>query len=105
VNTYASLVKLCAYLCGKYAWDPLTQVLRHFDVTGKLCPLWYVNYPEDWDVFRRDVAAEAAASDWAEEAWNWAVRKGITDGERPREYATREETAAMIWRYAASRLA
>lgn len=28
--------------------------------------------------------------------WDWAVRAEITDGSRPGDYATREETALMI---------
>ena len=37
-------------------------------------------------------------SPWAREAWVWALGKGITDGTRPKEPATREEVAAMLYR-------
>lgn len=32
-------------------------MIRHYDVTEKLCPLYYVEHPEAWDTFRADVAA------------------------------------------------
>lgn len=38
------------------------------------------------------------ASDWAKQELADAVAHGITDGSRPRGYATREETAAMVER-------
>lgn len=37
-------------------------------------------------------------SEWAKEELAEAVKAGITDGSRPRGYATREETAAMVLR-------
>lgn len=55
-ETYDSLVKLTAYLCNKY---DLTgeDVIRHYDVSGKKCPLYYVEHPEEWEAFREDVDA------------------------------------------------
>jgi N-acetylmuramoyl-L-alanine amidase CwlA len=35
------------------------DIIRHYDVTGKLCPLYYVEHEEEWLQFRRDVMAEA----------------------------------------------
>lgn len=40
--TEQSLAELCAYLCEKYSLDPIKDIIRHYDVTGKQCPLWYV---------------------------------------------------------------
>lgn len=37
-------------------------------------------------------------SDWAREARDWAVAKGITDGSRPKDTVTREEVWTMLWR-------
>ena len=37
---------------------PADRVIRHYDVTEKLCPLYYVEHPDAWDAFRADVAAE-----------------------------------------------
>ncbi|NLY44593.1 MAG: N-acetylmuramoyl-L-alanine amidase [Tissierella sp.] len=39
-----------------------------------------------------------APSPWAADAWDWAKENGITDGSRPKEFATREEIITMIYR-------
>ena len=57
-DTYDTLVKLTAWLCNLFGLDPQEDVIRHYDVTEKLCPLYYVEHPEAWDAFRADVAAE-----------------------------------------------
>lgn len=39
--TEQSLAELCAYLCDLYKLDPLDDIIRHYDVTGKQCPLYW----------------------------------------------------------------
>ena len=56
--TYDRTVELTAWLCREFRLDPETDVIRHYDVTGKECPRYYVEHPEAWDTFRADVAAE-----------------------------------------------
>lgn len=55
-KSYESLVKLTAWLCSKF---DLTEedVIRHYDVTGKKCPLYYVEHEDEWKQFRNDVKA------------------------------------------------
>ena len=53
-NTYNSLVELCANLCKQYGID-INNVIRHYDVTGKECPRYYVRHPEAWNQFKQDV--------------------------------------------------
>ena len=53
-ETYDSLVKLTAYLCDKYNLTG-EDVIRHYDVSGKKCPLYYVEHPEEWEEFKKDV--------------------------------------------------
>lgn len=38
-------------------------------------------------------------SSWAIEAWDWAIKEGITDGKRPKDTTTREEIITMLYRY------
>ena len=52
--TYDSLVKLCAWLADYYRLDT-DQIIRHYDVTGKACPLYFVDHPEAWAAFLEDV--------------------------------------------------
>ena len=54
--SYASLVRLTAWLMNLTGLDE-THVIRHYDVTGKECPLWFVTHPEAFDRFRADAAA------------------------------------------------
>ena len=55
--TYESVVKLTAWLCKKYN---LTQndVIRHYDVTGKDCPKYYVEHPAAWKQLQEDIGKE-----------------------------------------------
>jgi N-acetylmuramoyl-L-alanine amidase len=54
--TYSSVIKLTAWLCLKYNLSA-DDVIRHYDVTGKNCPKYYVEHPDQWKTFRKDVAA------------------------------------------------
>lgn len=39
--TEKSLAELCAYLCKRYNLNPIDDIIRHYDVTGKQCPLYW----------------------------------------------------------------
>ena len=57
--TYASLVRLTAWLmdaCG-LGQD---HIIRHYDVTGKECPKYFVVNEQAWEQFKSD----AAEADW-----------------------------------------
>jgi N-acetylmuramoyl-L-alanine amidase CwlA len=53
-ETYRSLVQLTAWLCEKF---DLTQddVIRHYDVTGKICPKYFVDHEDEWSGFKANV--------------------------------------------------
>lgn len=40
-STEKSLAELCAYLCEQFKLDPMKDIIRHYDVTGKQCPLYW----------------------------------------------------------------
>ncbi|WP_050697630.1 peptidoglycan recognition protein family protein [Anaeromassilibacillus senegalensis] len=50
-----ALVVLCADLCQRYKLDPLRDIIRHYDVTKKVCPKYYVDHPEAYEAFRQRV--------------------------------------------------
>lgn len=52
--TYDALVKLTAWLCD-YCNIGRDHVIRHYDVTGKPCPLYFVDHPDSWEQFLADV--------------------------------------------------
>lgn len=64
-ETYRSLVQLTAWLCEKFG---LTQddVIRHYDVTGKNCPRYFVEHEDKWIEFKENVGRAMERS--AEEA-------------------------------------
>ena len=64
-ETYRSLVQLTAWLCEKF---DLTQddVIRHYDVTGKICPKYFVDHEDEWSGFKANVGKAMERS--AEEA-------------------------------------
>ena len=53
-QTYDSLVELVSWLCFRYG---LTEedLLRHYDITGKNCPKYYVEHADAWESFCEDV--------------------------------------------------
>lgn len=53
-DSYNSLVKLCAWLCNAYELDS-EDIIRHYDVTGKICPKYFVDNPDAWKKFKKDV--------------------------------------------------
>lgn len=60
-TTYDRLVELTAFLCGQLELEPDKDVIRHYDVSGKACPKFYVENEADWEAFLADVAAALPA--------------------------------------------
>lgn len=50
-ETYISLVKLVSWLCNEFDLDE-DDVLRHYDITGKSCPKYFVNNKAEWEKFK-----------------------------------------------------
>lgn len=53
-DTYQSMVQLCAWLCMKFDLNA-DDVIRHYDVTGKNCPKYFVENEEAWESFQNDI--------------------------------------------------
>ncbi len=53
-ETYNSLIELTTWLMGRYS---LTEddVIRHYDVTGKNCPKYFVEHESEWENFKEDL--------------------------------------------------
>ncbi len=52
--TYQSLVKLTAWLCDNSGLKS-KDVIRHYDITGKECPKYFVTHEDAWEDFLLDV--------------------------------------------------
>ena len=58
--TYNSLIKLLSWIC--WTLDLFAEdVIRHYDITGKLCPLYYVENPQEWKSFIVDLESAISA--------------------------------------------
>lgn len=54
-STYQSLIKLTTWLMGRYDLS-VEDVIRHYDVTGKNCPKYFVENEGAWETFHNDLA-------------------------------------------------
>ena len=55
-ETKDTLIHLTAWLMGRYGLTT-DDVIRHYDVTGKKCPLYYVEHEDEWKKFKEEVDA------------------------------------------------
>ena len=55
VATYNSLVKLLADISIRHHLNPFTDIIRHYDVTGSICPKYYVKHPAKFEQLKKDV--------------------------------------------------
>ena len=56
-TAYQSLVKLTAWLCEICDLDS-DDVIRHYDITGKQCPLYFVTHEDAWEQFKQEIKAK-----------------------------------------------
>jgi len=59
IETLNSATELCALLCVETGLNPLTDIWRHYDVTGKNCPKWFVEHPDEFEEFKKGVVSAA----------------------------------------------
>lgn len=103
--TLSNAAALCAALMRQYD-IPMERVCRHFDVTGKHCPAYMMDWSV-WQDFRerlRTRLADNLPAAYAEEAVAWAVETGIMTGTADGDLMltqplTRQQFATMLWRY------
>lgn len=110
-ETYKRSVFLGSWLCNKYNWDPHANFERHYDCTGKQCPImWADTIPggaEAWHQFKTDVLGLLSGSPFPDIVSHWAkalvtrlYELGIVAGSdgyfRPDGLASRAEAAALM---------
>lgn len=52
--TYESVIKLTAWLLNEFSLDE-SDIIRHYDITGKICPKYYVENEDEWLTLKEDV--------------------------------------------------
>lgn len=113
-ETLAAAAELGRDIMAQYG-IPLENVVRHYDVTGKLCP-WPLVDETAWADFKKRLEVEEVtqdqfnqmlnvamsqnrnkpASDWAKPVWEKATSAGIFDGTAPQNPLTREQAAQVL---------
>lgn len=90
-KTVKNTVELTKYLMKKYN-IPITNVLRHYDVTHKICPAPFVLHTELWDDFLYNISKEQEEEvvmyktlnevpEWGKKQVSYFVEKGYIAGE------------------------
>ena len=84
---------------------PSIHVGKHKDYNITACPgtnfpFTYIANPVTGTPEDEINDDEDTPSQWAIEAWDWAMKKGITDGTKPHDTVTREQAVTMLWREA-----
>lgn len=59
IDTINHTIDLCANLCNKYDLNPIYDIVRHFDITGKICPKFYVENEKEFDKLKRRIRRHA----------------------------------------------
>lgn len=100
-STYAAYVELCEDLCTRWKLDPLNGgLIRHYDVTGKHCPLYFVSNPAAWQQFKADVAVKMVSAEkksgWYGEDGGWRYYNGDT-GECVRNNWAEDTDGKWYW--------
>jgi N-acetylmuramoyl-L-alanine amidase CwlA len=52
--TMSALKELLVYLCIRFELDE-EDIIRHYDVTGKMCPLYFVEHEEEWNDLKEEI--------------------------------------------------
>lgn len=78
--TVEAAAELTRYLMNKYG-VPASHVIRHYDVTGKICPNPYVynTSAHTWDEFKRKISGQAETPQGGNEKtiWNFLTGKDL----------------------------
>ena len=99
--TVASAIQLTRKLMAKYG-VPADHVIRHYDVTGKICPNPYVynHTAHTWDEFKAAISAdpeeEEKKSGWQQEDGGWRYYLGNT-GEPVRNDWHEDPDGSWYW--------
>lgn len=95
--------ELCREIMARYG-IPAERVYRHFDVTGKHCPAYFME-PAAWASFKARLEEKGnTPSPGHREGVDWALERGILRGNEAgdlmlRQALTREQFCTLLYRY------
>lgn len=87
-STYNSAVDLGVDLCKRYKLNPLKDFIRHYDVTGKMCPIYWVKNPKEWDKFKQDVNKKLNGTSTTTQPSNTSFKNGDYKGKKAKVTAS-----------------
>lgn len=126
-ETYKMAVQAAAWVCETYTIDP-SHIIRHYDVTGKICPRPWVEDESKYHNFIAEVSDlidyktfckfmtawleeqnKKGPKDYQMEALAWADQNGLMKGDTsgnqmPQGLVTRGDLAVLLDRYDAYRI-
>lgn len=76
-SAYKALIELLVDLCKRYKLEPTQAIIRHYDVTGKDCPRYYVRCVDEWKRLKEDVSKAMNKDEELERAVKVLQDKGI----------------------------
>ena len=89
-ESYQSLIKLVNWLRATFNLST-DHVIRHYEVTGKECPMYYVKNPEKWDQFKADLKAaeegKEVTSTYPKHASEDDINYGLDDSDDTEDYS------------------
>ena len=59
-KSYEALVELTSWLCYKFQLQE-NKIIRHYDVTEKICPKYFVDNPKSFEKFKKEVGKKIHA--------------------------------------------
>ena len=108
--TVTATIELVRELMAKYN-IPVENVIRHYDVTGKICPEPYVSNSGSWKTFKKNLTKENSTmanldntpDAYAKEAVDWAIKNNILRGNSAGDYklhsdVTRQDMLVFLYR-------
>lgn len=94
-DTIRQAIEFGAEMAKQYSLNPMTDFLRHYDITGKICPKPWVEDPAAWEQFKEDVKNKMDGKEdiktldpgvaltilrtWMKPAWDEAFAANDTD--------------------------
>lgn len=75
-ETYRSMIWLGKYIMKKYE---IRENIRHYDVTKKICPKWFVDNPSEWENFKKRLEEEVVVDELIEKYGEGNVRKAFEE--------------------------
>lgn len=94
-DTVKNTIDLVKMLMEKHK-IPIDRVIRHFDVTGKICPAPYVDKPVEWDNFKALLTVQELVTP-NDIVWELGHRGFVTDTKGMLDEMNQNPNGRLYW--------